>query len=341
MKYLNTSNKMSRVFRVSVLALVFLLVACGGDADEPTPTATTDAGQSALPTVPALESTPDTEVSEEEITILEPEIPATAEVATPDASEEQSTPDEGGDVALTDDVATPDEGLVDLTGDGEGEEVDVASTPDEEDASVVDATPPGADQQPVDEATPPVTDEPVADDASSLSEEVATPPVDAQDSQEDASPEAVETAPEDDSEQATERVLTGEETFEHPGDGTGGSGMPGENNVNEPAGEDDDVPEATPAASPIAQLTITGCEVPDVPGFLGDTTTFILTVDVNFRSGPGVDCDPLMDEPLGLGQTVEVIGGPVTQSEDDSEWVQIEIDGQPGWITTEFIEPVE
>lgn len=135
---------------------------------------------------------------------------------------------------------------------------------------------------------------------------------------------------------ANVRPRTGNETFTNPGDGTGGSGMPGEQDsgTNEP-------PSATPMASPIAVLTVEGCDVPDVPNYVGDTTTFQLISDLNFRSGPGVDCDPVIDTPLGEGQVVEVTGGPVVQAADDSEWVQVTVSGTSGWISTEYIEPAE
>lgn len=314
MKHLTTSKQMSRVFRGLVLALALILVACGGDADEPTPTASTDDSQVAQPTVALSESTPDTQVSEDEITVLAPEIPATPEVSTPEALDVEGTPATDEEAPSDEMPATPDQGPVDLTQTDEAEEVDVASTPDEAEAPVTQSTPTGVAESSPAEATPPPSTE-------------STPPATDEVTDEEAG--------------STERARTGNETFDHPGDGTGGSGMPGENGVNEPEDATDETPSATPAASPIAQLEISGCDVPDVPGYLGDTSTFILTVDVNFRSGPGVDCDPLMDEPLGEGQIVEVTGGPVTQADDGSEWVQIEIEGEPGWITTEFIEPAE
>lgn len=284
MEHLFTSRRMSSVFRPVVLVLVLILVACGSDSDDADVTIPPDSNQAAVPTVPTGDSTPDTIVSEEEITVLQSEIPATASASTPAASE------------VDEDEDTPSP--VDLTGTDTELEEAVATPAD----VVVSETV---------EASPLVT---VAE----------------------ASPDADETSP-------AQRARTGNETFDHPGDGTGGSGMPGELDV---VGDDADdaaiaTPVASPIASPVALLSISGCEVPDVPGFLGENTTFMLTEDLNFRSGPGVECDPLMDEPIGEGQVVEVIGGPVTQADDDSEWVQIEIDGEPGWITTEFIEPVE
>lgn len=118
-----------------------------------------------------------------------------------------------------------------------------------------------------------------------------------------------------------------------PGDGTGGSGAPGERENTEPE-------VATPevAGTPVAQLTIEGCELPHVPTYIGDSDQAELIEDVNFRSGPGVDCEPLLDEPLGSGQTVTVTGGPVTQAADGSEWVEIEVNGTRGWVSADFID---
>lgn len=326
MKQLTTSKRMSRVFQGLVIALALVLVACGGDADDPTPTAPSGAGQDALPTVPSLESTPGAEVSEDEITVLQPEAPATAEASPPDMLEDVATPDDvENDVDDAESVSTPGDLPADLTQSDDPADIDVASPPGSEEGEIVVqptssivgvASPPS-----VGDATPPadVPDAPVVTD--------------------DSTP--VATAAEDMDTEPTERARTGEETFDHPGDGTGGSGMPGELNANDEDVDEVGEPSASPEASPIAQLSIAGCDVPDVPGFLGDNSTVILTADVNFRSGPGVECDPLLDEALGEGQTVEIIGGPVTQSDDDSEWIQIEIDGEPGWITTEFIEPAE
>lgn len=127
-------------------------------------------------------------------------------------------------------------------------------------------------------------------------------------------------------------------TSDNPGDGTGGSGMT-ERNESRP--EEATAVAATPAASPVAQLSIEGCDVPDVPTYSGPNTEVTLTSDVNFRSGPGTDCDPLTDAPLGEGQTVTVTGGPVTQTADNSEWIEVEVNGQKGWISTEFVEPAE
>ncbi len=106
-------------------------------------------------------------------------------------------------------------------------------------------------------------------------------------------------------------------------------------------------PGASPVASPAAQatpgtpLSVTGCEVPNVPPYTGEVTRFSLTTDVNFRTGPSADCPLALDQPIGAFQVVEVIGGPVLQQDDGSEWVQIRVLDTEGWVAFEFLEPVE
>lgn len=108
---------------------------------------------------------------------------------------------------------------------------------------------------------------------------------------------------------------------------------------------------ATPAASPVASpavqatpetpMTVTGCDVANVPPFAGDVTQFSLTTDVNFRTGPSADCPLALDQPIGAFQVVEVVGGPVIQQDDGTEWVQIRVLDTEGWVAFEFLEPVE
>lgn len=98
---------------------------------------------------------------------------------------------------------------------------------------------------------------------------------------------------------------------------------------------------ATPGATPAVAVVVSGCEVEDIPPFQGEQTLYRLTVDVNFRLGPGTDCDLALDEPLGAFQPVEVIGGPVIRESDGSEWVQIKVLDTVGWVAFEFLEPAE
>lgn len=326
MERLQTSKRVSRVFRGLVLVLAMVLVACGSDSDKPEPTATSAGGQEqeALPTVPPVESTPESSVSEEEITVLEPEIPATADASTPDATEEVVGANVNQDDTESSAVSTPSESTSDVDA--------VSSEANDEEIGVASET--ETDAQTAGSASPEAS--PSDDDVSDL--ETVTTDATASVNSEEVAMATVETSDPVSTPGSTEAAGSEGETFNNPGDGTGGSGMPGERDSNE---EPVDSPVASPEASPIAQLTISGCEVPDVPGFLGESNVFVLTADVNFRSGPGVDCDPVIEEPIGEGQIVLVSGGPVTQADDGTEWVQIDVNGESGWITNEFLEPAE
>jgi hypothetical protein len=114
------------------------------------------------------------------------------------------------------------------------------------------------------------------------------------------------------------------------GDGTGGPGaIPAE--AATPAGE-----AATPEVA--AALTVTNCDAVDYPPYSGDSPTQITTADVNFREGPGSDCTAI-GEPIGAGVAVEVLSDPVEREGDDFVWVAVSLDGQEGWLATEFLEP--
>ena len=122
-------------------------------------------------------------------------------------------------------------------------------------------------------------------------------------------------------------------TINIAGDGTGGSGQPGERSSNTEA------PVASPSASPIAAVEVEGCEIITIPPFTGTTDAYVTTAEVFFRQGPGTECTPVYEVPLGEGQEVKVIGGPVSQTTDDTLWVQVEVDGVPGWVSFDFVEP--
>jgi hypothetical protein len=107
---------------------------------------------------------------------------------------------------------------------------------------------------------------------------------------------------------------------------------------------------ASPPASPVSGTpvaaaqppVVNSCDIADVPAFTGEGTTYVLNVDLNFRAGPGSDCDIIGDGPLGEFSDVEVIGGPVIREGDDTpEWVQVQVGEQTGWLAWEFLEPVE
>lgn len=317
MNHLRTARKWNIVFRGLVLALAVLLVACGSDSEDPAPTATTASNQQPAPTVPPAPATAESQVNEDEITLVDPQIPATAESTPAEVVTDPATSESTAAVANTQPTSPPDETVA------------LVSTPS---ATATEVAIQNASTPPVNQpSSSPATTGSVSTPAPETTEAATTPESIAAPA--DSTPEIASTPANE-----TESTPESNETFTNPGDGTGGSGMPGERNSNV---ESDENPVASPSASPVAQFSVEGCEVPDVPNFVGGTTTFTLTSDLNFRTGPGTNCDPVTDEPLGEGRTVTVIGGPVIQAEDGTEWVQIEIDGTTGWISTEFIEPAE
>ncbi len=115
------------------------------------------------------------------------------------------------------------------------------------------------------------------------------------------------------------------------GDGTGGAP------ASAPEAE---VPtEGTPGATTPGAAVATSCDMPNYPPYTGDTPAQVTTSDVNFRAGPGADCDAI-GGPIGAGVSVEVLSDPVTREGDDQfEWVAVTFDGSDGWLATEFLEP--
>jgi uncharacterized protein YraI len=99
-------------------------------------------------------------------------------------------------------------------------------------------------------------------------------------------------------------------------------------------------PAGTPAASPVAAAaeTVTSCDVADYPPYSGADPIQVTTSDVNFRAGPGTDCDPI-GEPIGAGVSVEVLSDPVRREGDEFVWVAVALDGSQGWLATDFLEP--
>lgn len=100
---------------------------------------------------------------------------------------------------------------------------------------------------------------------------------------------------------------------------------------------------ATPAAggTPAAATTVDSCEPDNVPKFTGSNPDYVVIEDdLNFRPGPGTDCDPIIDV-LSIGVQVTVLSDPVVRSNDDNTvWVQVDVDGEVGWVALEFLEPV-
>lgn len=99
---------------------------------------------------------------------------------------------------------------------------------------------------------------------------------------------------------------------------------------------------ATPAAGGTpAAATVDSCEPDNVPEFSGSNPDYVVIEDdLNFRPGPGTDCDPVIDV-LSVGVQVTVLSDPVVRANDDSTvWVQVDVDGDVGWVALEFLEPV-
>lgn len=101
-------------------------------------------------------------------------------------------------------------------------------------------------------------------------------------------------------------------------------------------------PDTTPAAGS-SLVEVDSCDVAEAPQFSGNNDNWVVTEDLNFRSGPGSDCDSVLDDPLIAGTAVTVLSDPVVRSDDADGvlWVQVEVDGDIGWVAADFIEPDE
>ena len=99
--------------------------------------------------------------------------------------------------------------------------------------------------------------------------------------------------------------------------------------------------QATPEEAGEAASVVDSCEPNEIPAFEGDDPDFVVTADLNFRQGPGQDCDPIGEGPLAEGSSVVALSEPVTREGEDQQWVQVEVDGEPGWVAAEFLEPAE
>lgn len=87
-------------------------------------------------------------------------------------------------------------------------------------------------------------------------------------------------------------------------------------------------------------MTVASCEPPQVPPFTGTNPNYVVMEDLNFRVGPGSDCDVIGD-PLSQGVRLTVTSNPVVREDSPDRWVQVNVDGQIGWVAEEFIEPVK
>lgn len=90
----------------------------------------------------------------------------------------------------------------------------------------------------------------------------------------------------------------------------------------------------------LAPVPVGGCDPETIPPFNGTQVIFLTVSDVNFRTGPGADCDIVGDGPLGTNVPVTVLSGPVIR-EDEGQftWVQVQVFDQTGWVIAEALEP--
>lgn len=138
--------------------------------------------------------------------------------------------------------------------------------------------------------------------------------------------------PSDDAQAGGEGTAPGTDEGSVPGDGTTGAvptpdqGTPSDDLVSE-ADEETDT------------ATVDSCEPDDVPEFTGDVDAFVVVENLNFRTGPGVGCDPVSDALLESGTELTVTSDPVVRDGEGTEWIRVEVEGEEGWVATEYIEP--
>lgn len=90
-----------------------------------------------------------------------------------------------------------------------------------------------------------------------------------------------------------------------------------------------------------AEVSVSSCDVGFYSPYRGNSPNQVTTSEVNFRTGPGTDCD-LLGEPLETGTAVEILSTEIIRDDQDSfVWVAVSVDGTDGWIATDFIEPVD
>lgn len=91
--------------------------------------------------------------------------------------------------------------------------------------------------------------------------------------------------------------------------------------------------------TPIAgSVTVDSCDVAELPEYTGQDAAQVTTIDVNVRSGPGTDC-PAIGEPIPAGVEVQLLSNPVEREGEAFIWVAVNLDGEEGWLATDFLEP--
>lgn len=102
-------------------------------------------------------------------------------------------------------------------------------------------------------------------------------------------------------------------------------------------------PVASPAATPASSAgpVVTSCSPAEIPPFTGNSPDYVVTeAGLNFRAGPGTDCATLGD-PLDANTPVTVLSDPVTRKGETTQWVEVQVNGQDGWVAADFIQPAQ
>jgi hypothetical protein len=206
------------------------------------------------------------------------------------------------------------------------------STPESEDPFVLIPPSPGASATPEDEPEGPSG---LADSTPVRTGPEPTVTSDATEATPETTPVTTTNPPESAGTPATEAspVTSLPENAVTGSDGTSGA-TAAESLLEAGAG----TPVATAEEADAAEVD--SCDVVEAPSYSGDSSSFVTSEEVNFRIGPGSDCDSVLDGPLGEGVEMTVLSDPVVRSDDPDGilWVQVEIDGDVGWIAAEFIE---
>ena len=134
---------------------------------------------------------------------------------------------------------------------------------------------------------------------------------------------------------------TPESDDEDSGDDSGTPGV-----ADEPdEGATDESPQADDEAEPTDEeepdpttVVVSDCEEPEeLPERTGRQNRVVAADDgLILRSGPGTSCDEITS--LALNTPVRVISGVVEAEDDDVEWVKVDVDGEEGWVSVEFLE---
>jgi hypothetical protein len=89
----------------------------------------------------------------------------------------------------------------------------------------------------------------------------------------------------------------------------------------------------------IDPVSVDSCSPDNVPILIDGEASYVTNSSVNFRNGPGADCDAIGNGPLGAGVPVQVTSAPVDREGDDFIWVQIRVNDIVGWVVLDALDP--